>query len=415
MFLETLDPTTGRIPEPVTPKRGRFGGSSLAVFSRNRKHRAIARVELFGLWQCCRMLLTLYINYGRGERCRSWRSDESLAEMMARSGMGTYSVHHVRRCRRLLEDLGLVRSTYVPPHSHHGCAGADKCKSGHFPATGAPDADGGGLRTKCGGNVVEVNLAAILSEGPLWPGPMREMGWQDAREARENADPAPAAEPSSGPHLVALDGGRGPGDALEEHDQADAAAPETTPPAAAEDLGASSGGVSIHDHGGVIMDAHPCDLGSPSGNRSGDRGPATSDGPGAHALRASVTHAHAGTETRVSLEAARAPSPTPSTSRQPTREQRTNEEQAARQRFAVTAAMDPESLARLRKLYPELALGSLGPRVVPLHGASSSSGGPPPAPPARAPGRLFEDSGPIGRNGERPRGWGPPRGGGGRS
>ena len=68
MFQRTLDPTTGRIPEPRSPKRGRYGGASLAVYSRSRKHRAIARVELLGLYQCARMFLTLAINLGRGDR-----------------------------------------------------------------------------------------------------------------------------------------------------------------------------------------------------------------------------------------------------------------------------------------------------------------------------------------------------------
>lgn len=438
MFLETLDPTTGRIPEPRTPKRGRYGGTSLAVFSRNRKHRAIARVELFGLWQCCRMLLTLYINYGRGERCRSWRSDESLAELMARSGMGTYSVHHVRRCRRLLEDLGLIRSTYVPPHSHHGCLGADRCKSGHFPASGAPDVDGGGLRARYGGNVVEVNVAAILSEGPLWAGPLREMGWQDARERLEHDEPPPASPaPSSGPQLVALDGGRGDGVELEDDDQAEAAAAAPSSPAAAAPAPER---VSMDDHGGVIMDAHSCDLGSPPGNLSDDPGPATSIGPRARALTGTDTHAHAGgleNETHdATLEVARASAPVaspsgprrpdadarrqaseePTTTSRPRGEQRTNEEQAARQRFGVTAAMDPESLARLRKLCPDVDLSWASPRVVPLRGGggSSSSSAPPASPPARAP-RLFDDDGPIGRHGERPPGWRPPGGRGGRT
>ena len=77
--------------------------------------------------------------------------------------------------------------------------------------------------------------------------------------------------------------------------------------------------------------------------------------------------------------------------------------------------MDAEALARLRKLYPDLDMTWAAPRVVPLFGggssSSSSDGGPPPA---RAP-RLFDDDGPIGRHGERPPGWRPPRGGGGRT
>jgi hypothetical protein len=433
MFLETLDPTTGWIPQPMTPKRGRYGGTSLAVFSRNPKHRAIARVEFFPLWQCCRMLLTLYINFGRGERCRSWRSDESIAELMARSGMGTYSVHHVRRCRRLLEDLGLIRSTYVAPHSHYGCAGADKCKAGHWPSSRAPDVDGGGLRARSGGNVVEVNLTAILSMGPLWEGPLREMGWQDARERCEHDEP-PAA-PASGPQLVALDGGGGLVDELEDDDQAEAAAPAIAPPA--DPASAPEGGI-MDAHGGVITDAHPCDLGSPPGNLSRDPGAATSIAPRARALPGTDTPAHAGgfeSETHAALEAARAVQPAPSlsgprrlepdarshaheeptTTSRPRGEQRTNEEQAARQRLAVTAAMDPESLARLRKLCPDVDLSWASPRVVPLRGGGgSSSSSAPPAPPARSP-RLFDDTGPIGRHGERPPGWRPPPGGGGRN
>lgn len=455
MFRQSLDPTTGRIPEPRTPKRGRFGGTSLAVFSRDRKRAALGEIDHFGLWQGARLLLRLYVQYGRGTRCRSWRSDRAWAEIMARSGLGTYSIAHVRRCRRDLEDIGLVRSVAVTPHSHHGCAGADRCKSGHFPSAKAPDVDGGGVRANVGGRVVEVNLAAILREGALWEGPLREMGWQDAREAREAGQDAPSAAPAAAepPRLVALPGGRQDDEELE-------AAAIATAAELAEDAGDLGPPPIMDDHGGVIMDAHSCDLGSPSENLSRDHGPPRSDGPGAACPPGTETPAHAGgfeSETHdASLEAARAAPPASSPSGSPRleaiaspqapstrltrpdgeREQRTRGEQPSGQRevaivrssLVVTreqvqinaAWAAAAALAASGQLDGDAALAfgkkREASRVVPIRGGGGSSSGPqaPPAPPpARAP-RLFEDAGPIGRNGERPPGWRGP-GGGGRS
>jgi len=414
MFLESLDPTTGLVPEPRTPKRGRYGGTSLRVFSPNRKYRAIAAIEHLRLWQCCRSLLRLYAKLGRGERCRSWRSDRAIAEILARSGLGNYSIHHVRRCRRLLEDIGLIRSTEVRPHSHHGCAGADRCKSGHFPSAAAPDVDGGGLLAKSGGLVVEVNLAAILGEGPRWDGPVREMGWQDARDARDASDEVAKPEASTAGASALEDLG---GDAIE--------GAASSPAAAADPIGAP-GGVIIGAQGGVITGAHSCDLGFPSGNLSGDRGPATSDGPGPRAVPAPEAHADAGScsaeacgsgrrserpshDPAAAARASQATRP-PSGSDGPSRERepRTKGEQTPRQVLGVDqGAIPPADVKRLRELMPSLDWSWASPRVVPLRGgggASSSGSAPPAAPPARAP-RLFEDLGPIGRNGERPAGW----------
>jgi hypothetical protein len=437
MWLESLDPTTGRIPEPRTPKRGQYGGVSLAVFSRNRKHRAIGRVEHLPLWQGLRTLITVLINHGSGPECSSWLSDEALAERCTFSGGRKYSVDHLRVCRRMGEDFGLLRSRRVLPHHRGPCNAHCKGTIGHFPSRGAPEADGGGMRTNCGGKVMDVNLAAILGEASPWKGPLREMGWQDARERREGARPdvEPPAAARGAPVLVALEGGRGsvaeaPDDELEAVLEAPAAA---SPAPSGEPVGVSPP-VGMSDQGGVIMDAHTCDLGSPSenlsiGSRVGyEQRPETARPPG------DETHATAGMETHdAELEAARAAPPvaSPSGPRRPSpvatqseattpaaiapREQRTKGEQTPSQTLAVDpGAIAPKDLAELRKLFPDAAWSWASPRVVPLRGGgggSSSGQAPPAAPPSRGP-RLFDDEGPMGRNGERPPGWRGPGGGG---
>ena len=413
-----LDPTTARLAAPVSKRRGRYGGVSLAVHSRSRKEQARARVALLPLWQGCRMLLALYIQLGRGARCRSWWSDRHIAEEMNRSGKGTYSVDHVRRCRRLLEDVGLVRSTYVAPHSHYGCA--DKCPCGHFPNPKAPDVDGGGARAPKGGRVVEVHLAGILGAAALWEGPLREMGWADAREARELAGEGQA--PESRPDPIPQRPER----------------PETEHGEAAAAHCAEVQRVGMDGQGRVGMDAHSCDLGSASQNasdhgRSAERPEAA---PGtAQPSRAAERPADAGRRppgppaldatpaaARASLDAP-PPSGPPRAERAERRPLEGSGEQAARQGSPAArppqrapSAAEPDLLAHYAALVPRAVagfvadmVGTARPKNAPPTGWSEGES-PRPRPPSV--GLLFgaSDLRPVGRHGERPRGW---RGGGG--
>ena len=250
MFLESLDPTTGRLPEPRAPKRGRFGGGSLAVFSRDPKRRACARLDHMQLWHGTRLYVKLLINRGRGKRCRSWGSDAEMAECMTFTAGCHYSEAHATRCRKQAEDFGIIASNYVPPHSPRGCIGADKCSCGHFPNAKAPDVDGGGLRTNIGGRVKEVNLAFLLGEGDRWPGPKRFFihrgGCSEAVDAREEPEAAPdePAPTSTRPALVALDGGRAGVDDVDQGDELEA------PLEASYDPADPGGGGIIHAPGG---------------------------------------------------------------------------------------------------------------------------------------------------------------------
>lgn len=220
-FTETLTPS-GMLPEPPKTRAGK----SLALYSRSRKAVALARIEYLPIQQAGRSLLALLVQLARGARARSWMKDETIAELLPRSGGGSYSVYHVRRWRRLLEDVGLVRSSYVKPGEA-------------FPSGEAPDVDGGGYETGTGGNVVEVNMEALLGVAPVWRGPVRSLGWKDELEAREAVAELGAeleAAPEAAPELV------------------------EDPPPPAE-------GVITHAHPRVIIHAHPSrDLGSPPEN-----------------------------------------------------------------------------------------------------------------------------------------------------
>jgi|GEM_PF-2895502 len=194
LFAETLTPS-GMLPEAPRTRRGK----SLALYSRSPKAVALARVEYLPIQQCGRSLLAFYVASARGARARSWWKDENIAGHLPRSGGGSYSIHHVRRWRRVLEDVGLVRSTYLRPGER-------------LPGDEHPDEDDG-YETTTGQTVVEVNMDALLGRGPLWRGPLRGLGWQDAREAREaaeelredvaaEAERAPAAAPPAAPETA---------------------------------------------------------------------------------------------------------------------------------------------------------------------------------------------------------------------
>lgn len=382
MFFQSLDPTTGKLPEPR--RRGRDGrpgtGASLMVHSKNPKHVALARVEHLPIQQCGRSLLAIYIQHGRGKRCRSWNNDETIADLLPRSGGGSYSVYHVRRWRRVLEDMGLIRGTWVKPNEA-------------FPHRDRPDVDGGGLSTESGGRIVEVNLEALVGLRAPWPRPQRGLGWQDAREAREAA--------------------------AELRDELEAE-PEPAAAQAAIEAAPEGGGVITSADGRVITRAHSSsDLSFASQNYP-DPDRATSTGRETRAVPAPETHANAGSRD-APLEAARAapPAPSPSGPLRPRgeREQRTNEEHARCQRLgAIPPTQD--TAAWLASLVPKhvqaIVTETLGLRP-PAASASSSRAAGPPGPAERAPnvGLLFgaRELAPIGRNGERPPGW---TGGGGR-
>jgi hypothetical protein len=451
MFLAFLDPVTHRIPVPRTPVRDNgYGGQSLEVFSRCRKRRAQGRIKLLPLWPCARLLLALYVDIGTGKRCRSWRSDRSIVEILRRSGLGCYSLAHVRRCRKLLEDLGLIRSLYVPPHYVGACRADGPCKGGHFPAKDAPDVDGGGKRASKGGKVIEVHVAGILGEADLWEPPPRQTGWQDAREAREAARELaltwtegenPMPRPSAA--TMARDLAQVFASPAADLRSADLPSAESSPPAGGCTVEQS---VSMDDHGRVIMDADSCDR-SPSEKFKTGHGRASAarrDAQPAAAERPADAGRPCGPGCDAAAPAARAslddllPNGTPRRA-QETERPKGIEEQAARhgcaeQRhvprelptagprragvvlapFTVEAPIAPKDLARLRELFPALDWSAPAGRLErnPTATASSSSAAAA-RPPERAPS-LFgaADLRPVGRHGERPRGWRGPDGGG---
>ena len=139
------------------------GDCSLEVFTRTHKHRAMNRSDYFRLQACARAVLRFLIARGRGKRCRSWWSARRIAAAIPRSGLvAAYSVHHVRRAIKQLEDAGLVRCTIVRAGER-------------FPRGETPDVDGGGELAYEGGRVREVNMAALLGEGPVWDAPVRRL------------------------------------------------------------------------------------------------------------------------------------------------------------------------------------------------------------------------------------------------
>jgi hypothetical protein len=244
LFAKTLTPS-GMLPEPLTkPRRGK-PGRSLMLHSKAAKAVALWRIELLPVQQCGRSLLALLVTLGRGKRCRSWEKDETIAEQLQRSGLGSYSVPSIRRWRRVFEYVGLVRCTYVAP-------------GGELPHKLRPDEDGGGWTTPTGQQVCEVNMDALLGLAPVWVGRVRA-GWLDAREAKAAASELrEALEAEARAALLEDDGDELEGAPLEP--DAPPAPPSTPAPA-------DPGGVIIHGHGGVILHDHPfTDLGSPSEN-----------------------------------------------------------------------------------------------------------------------------------------------------
>jgi hypothetical protein len=261
MFCQHVLPG-GMLPEPTTKARRDQPGRSLRLYSRNPKAVAIARCEFLPIQQAGRSLLGLLVQLGRGKNFRSWFKDETLAELLERSGLGHYSVPHLRRWRRVLEDVGLVRCLYIPP-------------GGKLPAGKTPDVDGSGYETEVGQNVLEVNVDALLATGPLWS-PRVRGGYVDAREAKAAAAELKTKLDAEAEGRAALE--EDAGEALEDVDtRLDAGPP-------------AGEGVIIHDHPRVIIHDHPStDPGSPTENHS--------DPPRAESTRlacGSRTPAHAG-------------------------------------------------------------------------------------------------------------------------
>ena len=93
--------------------------------------------------------------------------------------MPRYSKHHVRRALRQLVAAGLVRCDRIQP---------GEC----FPDKDAPDVDGGGMETQRGGNVVEINVDALLGRGPVWLPPPPQSPSQAALDADAAEGPAEA-------------------------------------------------------------------------------------------------------------------------------------------------------------------------------------------------------------------------------
>ena len=218
-FTESLS-ASGMLPEPRRPSRkpGQLG-ASLMLHGRNRKAIALARVKLLPFQQGGRQLLAFFVQMGRGKGHRSWWKDEHIAEVIPRSGGGSYSVQTVRRWRRVLDACGLIRCTYVPP-------------GGVLPDAHNPDLDAG-LETETGQTVVSVNMDALLGLAPVWEARPRAGGYLDAREAK-----AAALELR---------------EELEEEAAARAALEPDAPP---EDPGDPPEGVIMGDPGRVIIGDH---------------------------------------------------------------------------------------------------------------------------------------------------------------
>lgn len=438
MFVQSLDPTTGRVPEPRTPDRG-WGSTSLEIFSRSAKQRACNRVIHFGLWQGARSLLMILINLGRGSRCRSWYSDKRLSEFLKRSGRGTYSYHHLRKCRYALENAGLIRTTQVHAHYDGPCRKDGPCKGGHFPAKSAPDVDGGGLRAGKGGKIVEVNVAAILGTGDRWAGPLREQSWQERHEAAE----APAVPPVGEPEVAWSEGEnpmpRPSAARMAEDLHKVFAAPDARAPGREQsrDRGradhhcAAEQSVVMDADSPVVMDDDSCD--PESENLKPDRGRGArrdAQPPAARTTADAGRPCGPGCDATPRAAHAAPDAPSPNGTPRPRGEserQRTNEEQSRGQAappprragivlspFAVEAPIAAKDLARLRELCPDVDFSRAHGGEVRARPRQAPADAPPPPATVRP---LFAaaELGPVGRHGERPAGWRPPGGGGGSS
>lgn len=260
---------TGMIPEPRT--RGTIRkpeGTSLELYTRSRKARAMARADHLPRRQCYRSVLRFLVKFGRGDRCRSWCSAEYIAKAIPKSGIGErYSKEHVRRELVLMELDGITRSVGVRPGER-------------FPHPERPDLDGGGEASYQGGRVREVNIGALLGAAPVWPARARRVRSQPASDFAdvEGTDPEASAAGAQLRGLVglaALEDGDGQG--VGEDAPAGRVEPAAGEPPAAE----------ASDHQCQGASDHPCrpDLGSPTENhlhlersRSGSRAPAGAPG-----------------------------------------------------------------------------------------------------------------------------------------
>jgi hypothetical protein len=209
----------------LLPERRTRRGRSSTLFTSSPKARALARASDLALQACTRAVLAFLIKMGRGKAWRSWSSAEQIAELLPRSAeMPQYSKHHVRRAIRQLVAAGLVRCIRVQP---------GEC----FPDKDSPDLDGSGYETQRGGNVVEINIDALLGRGPVWLPP----------------PPAPPSQPSAED-----DDAEGPAEAFP-------GLPAVPSPSPKRD-GVSSEREIIHDAGRVITDDDPSDPSPPVSN-----------------------------------------------------------------------------------------------------------------------------------------------------
>ena len=185
---------SGMLPERLT-RRGR----SSTLYTSSPKARALARASDLALQACTRATLAFLVKVGRGKRWRSWYSAEQIADLLPRSAeMPNYSKHHVRRAIRQLGAAGLARCVRVKP---------GEC----FPDKDTPDLDGGGIETDQGGNVIELNVDALLGRGPVWlpappQAPQPAVGDDDGLEGPPETFPGlperpvePNPAPASGP------------------------------------------------------------------------------------------------------------------------------------------------------------------------------------------------------------------------
>lgn len=376
-FAATLDPT-GKLP-PVQTRRGK----SLAFYSRSPKAVALSRIKYLTIQQAGRVLLAFYVQVARGKKARSWFSDAEIATMLPRSGGGSYSRHHIRRWRKILEIVGFIRTIEVLP-------GAP------LPSRENPDEDKG-FTDHAGRLVVEVNLAACAGLEAVWRNVVRG-GWQEDRDAREAAEELraeleaeEAEREAKRAQLAALDASPEPSP-VDEARQLPEPDPQPSPAAASrqapadpsrledarrdEAHGASEGkgneacGGSeraiTHAHGGAITDAHPSvNSGSPSENKTFDPGGADADRRAP--CRAPETHAHAGTGRTAALTAAEPPRPTASAPPGLVETRATNEKSTSRTTMVGDVPRIPRAIAdKLRQLGMPVAYGSVegeGPAV----------------------------------------------------
>lgn len=219
------------------------------LHTRSPKAAAIWRLEFLPLWQGARSVLRLLIMRGRGKRFRSWLYTTNMAKLLPRSGIVEhYSVEHVRRVLVLLQKYGLIRWVEVP-------------QGGSFPASAAPDVDGGGKLCPCGGKVYEVNVDALLGRAPVWMPPERAL--PVGRPSLAEIEETWAAEERAEAEGVTEDDR----EALAEL----AGSASSAPPVAVAELAPLTRPMLIHGEGGSDhADRHRSDLGSPTENNSRD-------------------------------------------------------------------------------------------------------------------------------------------------